>query len=137
MADKPFDPTLVRPLHASNVSRGILAVAAEIGDFVRVDANDEFELADASSAAGVAGNIGMIVGANMATFKKDGVLAQGDKVTILWQGRVETGRTDLDTALALFVSDATAGKAADAAGANVRQVGAPISKSQIYFDGIA
>ena len=72
MTDILFDPTLVRPLLTSQVSRGILGEDAEIGDTVQIDTNDRAMLSTASTAAGVTGNIGLIVGAGNAPISHKG-----------------------------------------------------------------
>lgn len=135
MADVLFDPKQIRPLFSGNVSRGILAQDAQISDTVRINANDEAELSDASTAAGVAGNIAMIVGVGNGQYRTDGQLKQGDKVTLLWQGRVATDRNDLDPGLNIFASD-TPGKVGDAAGFVSRVLGAAINSHTLFFDGI-
>ena len=135
MTDILFDPTLVRPLLTSQVSRGILGEDAQIGDTVQIDTNDRAMLSTASTAAGVTGNIGLIVGAGNAKFRTDGQLKADDPITICWQGRVAVNKGDLDTGVELFASD-TPGKLADVAGTNSRKLAAPINKNVIYFNGL-
>ena len=138
MADIVTDPTNVRPLLGANVSKGIMAVDAEIGDCVIVDDNSELILTDATDVAKstAAGQVGQIVGSQTPN-RYGGTVKAEEGVTICWEGRIalnpDTALTPATTPT-LWLSE-TPGKLTDVAPVNARKVASPIGANVIFFNG--
>jgi hypothetical protein len=139
MADIVLDARKVRPLLGANVSKGIMAVDAEIGDLVIVNDNEELILTDASAPATstLAGQVAQIVGSQTPNGNA-GAVKIGESVTVCWEGRVALNPgSPLQPATipTLWLSE-TPGKLTDAAPVNARKVAAPISANVIFFNGL-
>ena len=105
MADITITPASVKRL-PNSVTRNIkLSEIVDVGEWIYVDANGEAALADASLAATVDDQIGMVT--NIGTLGKT-TGAIGDMATVVMFGPISLGDTTL-TPGQLFASD-TAGK---------------------------
>lgn len=130
MANVTITPNQIKPLVGSTVEPRTAAVAMTVGDLVYPSGDDNVNLTDADTAATVSGLVGIIVAGGR--HEPSGAIIAGERVTVLWFGRVYLGDSaNLDRTKAYFVSN-TAAKLSDTPGTNPRRVGAP-ETSRIFF----
>jgi hypothetical protein len=131
------NPALVRPLDGCRVERYIAgaAMTAAYGKIGRVDSNGEVVLADATTAAGADGIVGIIVVGD--AYDKDGDIADGETLSLVVFGRVYLGGgTTLDETAYHFIGT-TAGRIADVAPQYFRVIGIPDSQTVLFVQPVA
>lgn len=132
MAAVTITATHVRPLDGCQTRRFVSNEAMNIGDVVQVASDGEIEMANATTAAGANGLLGIVVaGANA---NKTGAIAAGEVATVAYWGMVYLGENAaLDETKFYFVGT-TDGDLDDVAPANERIVGVPASTT-VFFVG--
>lgn len=117
-----IDVDEVRPGIPSQVVHTGVAASGQsgsLGDVVQKDGDGNWQLADASTPAGVTGMIGIVVAGHKAT--PAGTWAASEKLDVVVHGRV-FGISSLDETKTYYVSD-TAGDMAESAGTITRALG--------------
>jgi hypothetical protein len=134
MGDITINPTLVRAEQGSNVTPRTMGENGQLGNLVYPTGNDTVMLCDANDSATVDGLIGMIVGGmtNSGLPRADGTVKSGERVDVVWFGRVEVGEV-LDLTKNYFASNTT-GAVSDTAGAVTRRIGQPESTHVLFFN---
>lgn len=115
----------------------VISGASQLGRLVYIPSDDTVDETDASDLNKVTGNIGMLVaGSRHST---DGLLVDGETVTVLFWGPVWLGDASLDPTLQYFCADQATGvdgRMADAAGTVTRRIGAPLGDEELFFNGV-
>lgn len=131
MPNITIDPKTIRPLRGSNVTMSDAGEDMALGDLVYVSGDGVVSLCDASDSATVTGRMGMAIG--VSNYLNSGQIALGERLSVLWFGRVAIPGAALDVTKQYFASD-DPGKIADAAGSTTRAVGAPESEEIFFFN---
>lgn len=131
MPDITINPATIRPLRGSTVSMSNAAEAMELGDLVYVSGDGEVGLTDADDSATLTGRLGIAVG--VSNHINSGAVAAGERVTVLWLGRVAIPGAELDVTKIYYVSN-NPGKISDAPGTITRAVGGPETSEIFSFN---
>lgn len=131
MANITVDAKNVRQLPGCLTVLGNAGEAMEVGKVVQIVADSDWEMANAGSAAGVAGQLGMVVAGALAHAL--GTIANNERITVVLLGRIFLGENAaLDETKTYYVS-ATDGVITDVAPAQYRAVGHAINATTLMF----
>jgi len=135
MATLTLYPAKIKPLEGAIISAKDAGEATKVGKLVYVAADGMVYETDAASAAKVSGNIGMVVSGGRQD--PEGDVAAGERVGVLWFGRVALNGTTLDMTKQYYCANVTStvkGLIGDAAGTVTRRVGAAESATVLFFN---
>lgn len=135
MATLTLYPLKVKPLEGSIISAKDAGEATKVGRLVYVAGDGLVYETDAADAAKVSGQIGMVVSGGRED--RDGDIAAGERVGVLWFGRVALNGTTLDETKSFFCADVTStvkGLIGDTAGTVTRRIGAAESETVLFFN---
>jgi hypothetical protein len=132
VTDYTIPATGVRPLEGSVTSHKDAAEAMNVGDWVYVNGSGNAALADGSATETANAQLGQVVAGSRAL--ASGAIASGERVTIVWFGRVAyADSVALDETKHVYLSD-TAGKCADAPGTIIRRLGSPEASNILFIN---
>lgn len=137
MGDFALNSLLVHPVGEFYFAlTGTAFESMNVGSLVILDPTAAtWKKANAGSAAGVKGVIGIVISGAQGTHHIDGTLAVGEQISVLTMGYVELATT-LTIGKQLYAS-ATAGLMTDVAPAQFRALGAPITSTVLFFNPVS
>lgn len=131
MANITVDAKNVRQLPGCITRLVNAGEAMAVGKVIQIVADSDAEMANAGSAAGVAGLLGIVVAGNR--YDAEGDIANGERITIVIYGPVFLGENaSLDETKTYYVS-ATDGVITDVAPAQYRAVGFAQNATTLIF----
>lgn len=131
MATITVDPKQVRQLPGCITVMGNAGEAMAVGKVCQIVADSDWEMANAGSAAGVTGQLGIVVAGNL--YDPDGDIANNERITLVIWGPVFLGENAaLDETKTYYVS-ATDGVIQDVAPAQYRAVGFAKNATTLIF----
>lgn len=135
MADITITATQVRPQSALFIAEPAVAgEALTVGNLVQINGSGVAVKADADTAAGQQGTLGLVISGASGRRTTDGSIASGEAISVLLFGLVFVGASAaLDETKTLYASG-TAGAITDAAPTLHRVVGTVWSTTTILFN---
>jgi hypothetical protein len=125
MATVTVDAKNVRPLPGYVGVELDAGEAMAVGKVVQIAGDGDAEMANATTASGVAGTLGIVTAGGL--HDPDGDIASGERIFVVTRGRVYLGESaNLDETKVYYV-DTTDGVLTDVAPQYYRAVGTPIS----------
>ena len=132
MSDITVSATQVRTLIPSDIQPSLVAgEALTVGNLVQIR-NDGVFKANNTTAAGVAGVLGIVMTGSRAA--ADGSIVIGETVSVLTKGRVFVGVNQALTTKGTYYTSANAGRIADATSTNARIIGNTITSEILDFN---
>lgn len=127
-------PTEVRPLDGCLTRTGTAGEAMTVGSVVQIVGDGEWEMANATTADGVAGVLGIVVSGSLND--KDGDIASGETISVVIHGGVYLGSTVTLDETKMYFPWTTDGILSDVAPANFRSFGYPLNATCIFVNPI-
>lgn len=135
MANVTVDATNVRPLAGCVTREFDMGEAGALGKACQVAGDGALDMANATSAAGVAGLLVLPVAGER--HEADGDLASGERVTVVVTGPVYLGEdAALDETKVYYVAE-TDGILTDIPPTEYRAVGTPVSTTVLFWNPVS